>query len=72
MVKKRNERLAHSSGENTEALNNKIKALGNKGNNVVGQGISADDFDVSVIMFNIVSQHVFSFVIILSFHGLYY
>ncbi|KAL7601044.1 hypothetical protein Lser_V15G23933 [Lactuca serriola] len=52
-LKKRNERLAHSSGENTEALNNKIKALGNKGNNVVGQGISADDFDVSVIMFNI-------------------
>lgn len=52
-LKKRSERLAHSSGENAEALNNRIKAVGNKGNNGVGQGISADDFDVSVIMFNI-------------------
>lgn len=61
-LKKRSERLAHSSGENAEVLNNRSKAVGNKGNNVVAnqistissaQGISADDFDVSVIMFNI-------------------
>ncbi|KAJ9557964.1 hypothetical protein OSB04_012578 [Centaurea solstitialis] len=61
-LKKRSERLAHSSGENAEGLNNRSKAVGNKGNNVVAnqvstissaQGISADDFDVSVIMFNI-------------------
>ncbi|KAL4589821.1 hypothetical protein LXL04_002731 [Taraxacum kok-saghyz] len=48
-LKKRSEKLAHSSGENAEALNNRIKAVGNKGNNAV----SADYFDVSVIMFNI-------------------
>ncbi|KAI3790297.1 hypothetical protein L2E82_03242 [Cichorium intybus] len=53
-LKKRSERLAHSSGENADTLNNRIKAVGNnKGNNIMIQGTSADDFDVSVIMFNI-------------------
>ncbi|KAI3775430.1 hypothetical protein L1987_50006 [Smallanthus sonchifolius] len=61
-LKKRSERLAHSSGENAEVLDNRIKSVGNKGNNVVAnlastinnpQGIAADDFDVSVAMFNI-------------------
>nr|XP_043624555.1 CCR4-NOT transcription complex subunit 10 isoform X2 [Erigeron canadensis] len=60
--KKRNERLAHSAGENAEALNSMIKAAGNKGNSVAGnsastinnaQGVSADDFDISMTMFNI-------------------
>ncbi|KAI3814635.1 hypothetical protein L1987_14278 [Smallanthus sonchifolius] len=61
-LKKRSERLAPSSGENAEVLNNKIKSVGNKGNIAVAnsvatnnnpQGISAGDFDVSVMMFNI-------------------
>ncbi|KAK9071364.1 hypothetical protein SSX86_009932 [Deinandra increscens subsp. villosa] len=61
-LKKRSERIARSSGENAEMLDNRIKSLGNKGNNVVAniastinnpQGIAADDFDVSVAMFNI-------------------
>ncbi|XP_076915403.1 uncharacterized protein LOC143574747 [Bidens hawaiensis] len=45
-LKKRSERLAHSTGENTEVLNNGTKSVENK-------GISANDFDVSVAMFNI-------------------
>ncbi|KAL8247957.1 hypothetical protein R6Q59_009173 [Mikania micrantha] len=61
-LKKRSEILSPSSGENMEALNNKIKSVGNKGNNAVVNsattinklpGISGDDFDVSVTMFNI-------------------
>lgn len=59
-LKKRSVRLPLSSGENAEA--NSSKAVGNKGNSVVSnqastingaQSVSADDFDVSVIMFNI-------------------
>lgn len=61
-LKKRSVRLPLSSGENAEALINSSKAVGNKGNSVVSnqastlnsaQSVSADDFDVSVIMFNI-------------------
>ncbi|PWA78907.1 Tetratricopeptide-like helical [Artemisia annua] len=61
-LKKRSVRLPLSSGENAEALINSSKAVGNKGNSVVpnqsstinsAQSVSADDFDVSVIMFNI-------------------
>ncbi|KAK1417228.1 hypothetical protein QVD17_26353 [Tagetes erecta] len=61
-LKKRSERPAHSSAENAEVLDNRIKSVGNKGNSVVAniastnnnpQGIAADDFDVSVAMFNI-------------------
>ncbi|XP_076911058.1 uncharacterized protein LOC143568909 [Bidens hawaiensis] len=44
-LKKRSGRLAPSTGENTEVLNNGIKSVENK-------GIAADDFDVSVAMFN--------------------
>ncbi|XP_071742229.1 uncharacterized protein [Rutidosis leptorrhynchoides] len=50
-LKNRSEKLAHSAGQNAEALNNRIKALGNKGNNVVAN--LADDFDASVTTFNI-------------------
>ncbi|KAI7730539.1 hypothetical protein M8C21_010306 [Ambrosia artemisiifolia] len=61
-IKKRSERQSHSSGENAELSNNRIKSVGNKGNNVVAnstatinnlQGISSDDFDASLTMFNI-------------------
>ncbi|KAK9060709.1 hypothetical protein SSX86_021415 [Deinandra increscens subsp. villosa] len=61
-LKKRSERPSHSSGENVEVLNNRIISAGNKSNNVVANstatinnlhGISADNFDVSVMMFNI-------------------
>ncbi|KAF5788286.1 putative tetratricopeptide-like helical domain superfamily [Helianthus annuus] len=48
-LKKRSERPAHSTGENAEVLNSRIKSVGNKGN----KGIAADEFDVSVTMFNI-------------------
>ncbi|KAK1413976.1 hypothetical protein QVD17_29713 [Tagetes erecta] len=61
-LKNRSGRLAHSSGGNAEVLDNRIKSVGNKSINVVAnstvtinnlQGISADDFDISVTMFNI-------------------
>lgn len=66
MIKKRSERPAHLSGENAEVLDSRIKSVGNKGINDVtnlastinaSQGIAADDFDVSVAMFNIVCYY---------------
>ncbi|XP_076902225.1 uncharacterized protein LOC143556898 [Bidens hawaiensis] len=51
-LKKRSERLGHSSGESADASNNRIKSVGNKSNNIVAS-LAATEFDASVTIFNI-------------------